>query len=629
MKAKRIFTRGLACALIIVLYATVGEDAQSQANSGRKDSNNPAYNCTSQGSEEVPISFIHFFDWFKEKAWKEDEFVDALDWKALHLPEDAAKNIDEKFYYRQFRYIKDIGIDAIAWEYHPRRGMPPTYPSPKALAALRRSALKLAPFYDLEIAFKARLRPEEDGLPILSNPAAIKPTRETVNFILEDLKQFFAIIPRELLATDRQGRAVIFVFGYGFDDSNPHPQAWRSFALELVERVKNVTGFPPIFYWTSKNSRFAEHLFLHHRDAFAPFHFVVDTPLSQFGHAAVTWNFGFDNLGVQKRDQLLRVIRLDPRYIEEPAWLAAAIQPEVLFVYSWNEPFEGSFLFPSKNWGETKAKLAKYYLKGLKAKTEARLPKTLAIIDDLDDLYTSRKDDWHLTILREILLYPLRRFAPQADVRTTEEVTAELLDKYEILIDLSSAKDEKLVRLILSKLSSHRTLIFDPLAGGGGKLSMPFVKSMRKLNLNRQLRVTGSNTPFFARDDVSDLEPCAICSVAAKANVPREVKPSGEIPLVITRYDDVLVNAYPGNEDIWSSAFSRLYGRPMNESILYGEGLSSQRLEIAPRTKNVTKNTLLKKSVNMRWPIPNSFDWYKLPPEVSPEYFGFIFGIER
>jgi len=80
----------------------------------------------------------------------------------------------------------------------------------------------------------------------------------------------------------------------------------------------------------------------------------------------VTWNFGFDNLGVFRRDGLLRVVRLDRRYLEEMGWLAGATEPALVFIYSWNEPFEGSFLVPSMKWDDTKARLAKHYIQRLK-----------------------------------------------------------------------------------------------------------------------------------------------------------------------------------------------------------------------------------------------------------------------
>ena len=135
-------------------------------------------------------------------------------------------------------------------------------------------------------------------------------------------------MPPALRATDKDGRLVVFTFGYGFDDREPDPKRWSQFAGSLVAQVKAAAGQTPTFYWTSTNSFLAGHLFSHHRDHFVPFQFVLDIPQTQYAHGSVTWNFGFDNLGVLRRDGLPRVVRLDPRYVEEMGWLSAVIPPE-------------------------------------------------------------------------------------------------------------------------------------------------------------------------------------------------------------------------------------------------------------------------------------------------------------
>ncbi len=129
-------------------------------------------------ANDVPV-FVHFFDWFQEKTWLEDQFADRLDWAAIGVT--GSDRSSEEFYLKQFNYIRSLGIDALAWEYHPRRGTVATYPTAAALRALKKSGLKIAPFYDLEIAFKLQSNSEMIGT--LSNTDAIKANPATVAFM--------------------------------------------------------------------------------------------------------------------------------------------------------------------------------------------------------------------------------------------------------------------------------------------------------------------------------------------------------------------------------------------------------------------------------------------------------------
>ncbi|MBV8812793.1 MAG: hypothetical protein JO033_29325 [Acidobacteriaceae bacterium] len=65
----------------------------------------------------------------------------------------------------------------------------------------------------------------------------------------------------------------------------------------------------------------------------------------------------------------------------------------------------------------------------------------------------------------------------------------------------------------------------------------------------------------------------------------------------------------------------------MGTSILYGEGFASQRLE-QDTDGSTVRNRLLRYSVNLRWPIPSTINWYRLPPEVDEEDFNFVFGLD-
>jgi len=441
--------------------------------------------------------------------------------------------------------------------------------------------------------------------------------------ISDDLSHYYDQVPAHLAARDADGNVVIFVFGFGFSDADPSPARWSWFAQELGARVSKWVGEKFKFYWSCTNSNFQEHLFLHHRDHFTPWHFVVDTPQSQFSHDSVTWNFGFDNLYVKRYHGLKRVVRLDPRYVEEPAWLAYASSPALVFIYGWDEQYESSLLFPTQKWGDEKARLAKHYIERLRRDEGGRLPRVLLIVDDLAEQWSDRAGDWHLTVLREMLLYRMRLFAPQADVVFAAEMTPELIASYENVIDLTSEKTHRVVDLIERDWNRLRLLVFDPL----GPLrtigySQRFFETLAYKALNRDILIDGTNQILTVRDDTHTGSVRKGCAVKLWG-----VADAERIPLVIQNRNATFVNSYANNGEVMRCAFEQFYLRPMGTSILYGEGLSSQRLE-QDTDGSTVRNRLLRHSVNLRWPIPSTIDWYKLPPEVEEADFNFVFGLE-
>jgi hypothetical protein len=571
----------------------------------------------------VPPAFLVFFDWFSMPVWNEAEFPDRFDWLPLGTCLEERGTTD--FYFKQFEYIRRIGIDNVAWEFSklgPHRPEPYSYPPASAVEALQRSGMKIAPHYDLELSFQ--VYDQAGGRPEIVSTGRIKPDLETVELWSRDLRVFYERIAPEVIARDRNGDIVIFVFGYGFSDDNPDPSRWSRFAEALIARTTHLLGSKFKFYLTCTNHRFQEHLFLHHRRHFTPYNFVLDTPQSQFGHDSVTWNFGFDNLYVLQHYKTMRVVRLDPRYVEEPAWLAAAADPALIFIYSWNEPFEGSFLFPSVQWGETKARLAAHYLAALKDAPPERLPRVLLVVDDLAQAFGPRQDDWHLELLREMLLYRLRLFAPQADVVIPPEIDDALLDRYDGIIDLTSEKEPRVVAMIRARRDRQRTMLFEPLAQhDGAGYSDAFFRTTRYAPINASVAIDGSAQTVFVRDDVLDGEPHPHCTVHLWALA----ADGHRLPLVITDGASVLVNSYGNSDEVMRVAFEQFYGRPMGTSILYGEGHASQRLE-QTADGAITYNRLLRHSVNERWPIPPWANWRRLPPRTDPVHAEFIFGAE-
>lgn len=570
-----------------------------------------------------PVVFMQFFDWFLEDSWVENDFSDKLQWSALGIDDNDRQS--EAFYYKQFEYIKSLGVDALAWEYHPRRGDTPLYPNTNAVSALEKAGLKIAPFFDYEVALKS-MNYDEQVVATLSNKGMIRPDLNTSNYIVEQLKDFYKHIPQNLWAYDGKSRTVIYVFGYDFNDTS-NPDMWNYFAETLSKNMAEYLGNEPVFYWTYKNSPFAEHLFLKHREHFIPFQFVLDTPQGQFGHDSVTWNVGFDNLDVQIRDGLKRVIRLDERYIKEMGWLASATQPSAVFIYGWNEPFEGSIVMPTERWGDTKAKLVKHFIERLKNKNEKKLKKVLLIVDDLDNYYMQENKDWHYVIEREMLLYSMRRFIPQSDVYMTTEISEELLDQYQCIVDISVDKNIQQREWLLERMNEKQIMYFDPKAlFADTTLINYFADPGDSMTINGDVQLLGSflkpTSNFFVRDDIAEIEKLqknSQCMLEAVVN-------GSKIPVIISNKDDIFVNAYNTSEDILVAAFEAFYGVEMKKSILYGEGYASQRLEIEELDGKPKKNTMERYSINQYWELPEDVLWNTMPLYIDEKYRDFVFG---
>lgn len=307
-------------------------------------------------------------------------------------------------------------------------------------------------------------------------------------------------------------------------------------------------------------------------------------------------------------------------------WLAGATDPSLIYIYGWNEPFEGSMLIPTRDWSDTKARLVKSMIEQLRNDHEI-LKKTLLITDDLSAAYGT--DDWHYTIEEQMLLYAMRRFLPQSDVYMTKEITADLLDEYEYIVDISSEKPQEMVELLLNCFETKQIMVFDPKCGYyENNLARHFGAVGQQMDFNTDVYITGdgydTHPKTFVRDDVNDinLHPESDCE---DFYLRKGLK---NYPLVVTNGDDIFVNAYNNDENILKEAFTRFYGFEMNDSIMYGEGLSSQRLEIAAETNEITMNTLNKASVNGYWEIPSDINWFVMPQEIDESYADFIFGTQ-
>ena len=566
-----------------------------------------------------PPIILQFYDWFREESWIENNFPDKIKWSELGIIDGDRTSFN--FYKLQFEFIKSIGVDAIAWQYNYLNDLSTNLPSKEVISALQSSGLKCVPFLDLEISFKCIYNTTEIMNATLTSGTHIRPDTATVDLISNALENFYRIIPDDLRVKDIKGRDPIFVFGYCIDRNSPKPDAFYNFATRLIAKVKEFVN-EPFFAWTFVNTPFMEHLLIHHRNNFGGFNFVLDTPQGQFGHDVVTWNFGFDNSGAANRDGLERVVRNDLRYYEEMIWMAGASDPAMVYIYGWNEPFEGSMLIPTERWGTLKANLANYFIRLLKSDVflrECFLPKVVIVINDPELM----PDDWHTFILRALLWYPFKRFVPQADLITVGEAVSADLSKYRYIIDFTLRKSESFTNKLLN-LTEEQTLLFiNPFSA---LVHSPLCDSFHsdKLEykiLERDVEIEGVRK-IYVRDDIVLFSPSTVCKVRLYANIDER-----RVPLVSRVGNRIWLNSFSTDDLVLSEAFSELYSRPMGDSILFGEGLDSQRLLITPAGA-IVKQRFLRKAVIQRWHIPERL----LPIDNNKEFDNslnrFIFGLD-
>lgn len=563
----------------------------------------------------VPV-VLQFYDWFRSGGWVESEFVDPIDFDAIGVSGDDRSSIE--FYTKNFQYIRQIGVDAISWQFNIDHDGSYNSPSSEVVEALYMSGLMICPFIDLEMIYKIINNDIEQLNATLNVTQYIQPNDHTIKILCEAISAFYKNIPKQLIAKDKKGREIIFVFGYGFDRANDKRDAWKYFGDSLIKKISRILD-NPCFYWTCVNSPFLEYLFLHYRNNFCSFHFVLDTPQAQYSHDCVTWNFGFDNYGVAIRDNLERVIRNDLRYYKEMGWLACATDPSVIFIYSWNEPFEGSMLVPTKFWGDAKSQMAKSFIKKLKNKDCIALPKTLVIINDI----CFSDEDWHMKILREIILYPLRRLAPQSEIALVSEALMMDLSCYSCIIDFSIYKEERLSQKLISLPDTSTVMFVCPFAMQHSSiLCNGFTDGeLKYVNIEDNVKISDGEM-FYCRDDVLFYKPSNHCEVihCVKYN-------KVNTPLLSRTRNMIWLNAFTDNNHVLSLGFSALYGRPMGRSILYGYGYESQIVRIK-RDGEKSFNRFSMESVNMYFQIPKNINIIRYIHGFTDEENRFIFHLD-
>ena len=542
-----------------------------------------------------PVSVVQFFDWWHHDYVPSQFFTHGLSWERIGITREQVGS--PAYYDANFRLIRDLGVDGVMWEWY-LTGDSLT-PTGTVLDSLRRHDLKIGLFYDWEVLHSG-------GQAVLSDRAYIAADEASVSKIADEVIAFYEGIPRDLWLYDADGQLPVIVYAYGFPDTLDDTEAWSWFFTELVRRVETALDVEVIFDW-SASSRVHELAFERWPDDYAPFNFVVDTPQWQFGHHIVTWNYIFDNRGVAARDGLLRVVRDDNRYLQETAWLAAHTRPSLVFIYSWNEFWEGSHLFPDDTYGWRRYELAQAQLAELAEMRSDDLPRAV-IIGDAVDAYPAGTSGLFES-QRLHIRHTLRRYVPQADYITPERASANVLADYDLVVSLTT---DRSVDPVLATLPDDVQIVYWNATDLTTKLAQRFAQAADETRpqghfpvLDEDGRATG--------DSISVSHDVWLATPTEGAEVALAFEYEGtSYPLVVQDGNDHWINLYGPSEVVLAATFETVYGRELEQAITFALGHRSQRLEIYPDGR-VVQNTFSAPAVFVHEPLAVP-DFAPVPP---------------
>ncbi len=376
-----------------------------------------------------PTCTVHFFDWYvtgsqAELEVRQKQWTYQVRWDELGI-EPAQIGNTEHYYEVQFERIQAAGFDGIHYEWHKNN------PKPQFLAALEKTGVPLAMFYDMEIRFSKR-------------PSFITPTDEFAAEATGDVLSFYRAVPKRLWLRDRNGRLPIIVYGYRFDRSVTDPARWNAFYRKLLDGIEQGLGAKIVLHWTDACAPQQVYAYQHFHQI-QSYTFNEAGRQTQAGARSVTFVVHYDDLGVSfarggPRQQ--RWIRNDVRYLQESLWLAKHTDPDLVFNYGWNELYEGEHLLPDAHWGTWRYEVAAAMIRDIKAGVRADLPPTLVIADDFLPAMHEAEPETMSVLNREMnLLARLRSIVPQADVVLSG--SGPNLAEYEVIFSINRRKDAR------------------------------------------------------------------------------------------------------------------------------------------------------------------------------------------
>ena len=191
-------------------------------------------------------------------------------------------------------------------------------------------------------------------------------------------------------------------------------------------------------------------------------------------------------------------------------------------------------------------------------------------------------------------------------MRLASEVTPELLRGYDLVLMLAQ-RSEQATRAVAGAMSRARVVFLGPAAAASRTARARFATRARHLTLNREAELLGadgrSGGALFVRDDVLALRP------APGVEVRSWLRAGGiSLPVLLRRGNDWWLNAFSADDRLLAPLFAGVYGRRLEQGIMFGEGFRSQRLEIT-REGSVFQNT---------FEAPAAFEHEPLPVPWSP-----------
>ncbi len=555
---------------------------------------------------EPPTFTIHFFDWYARQPWpiNGSGWTHKIDWAKYGL---STSDVDRtaKYYDNQFDFLNRLGVDGISYETNILGGKM-IHPSDIETASIKRHNIKVGAFYDWALE-------NAPGRPEPGDKIYVKPDVAIANTVVNKITEFYSYLPKEQWLIDKHGQMPIMIFAFGFDSSTSNtPQAWQQFYQTLISNLEKNLGHPVVLYITAINIWSLEYGFQHFPQNIRPFNFVMDSMQHQIGHNEVSWNVNFDNLGVQHLFNLMRVIRDDPRYIQEMYWLAKYSEPELVFIYDWNEYYEGANIMPDETYGDTRFNLVKAMIKDIKENSQRILPRTLLITDDFSG--NSAKKDWHDSAEEMAVMFPFRRYIPQADFKLASEVKPEDLAGYDMIVSMQ--RSNPALDTELSKLAGSKKIIFyHPLVNSNNDMTSYFADSTNYNSRGRKVDIVDVQSVKLetveARDDVMDIKPNSSTEVLLYANDGKD-----KTPVLLKRGNNYWINYFWPDDKILERVFSGIYGRSLEQAILFGNGDHAQRLFVYPGGK-VVQDTFSAPAVYQHLPLPVPFT--APPPAEVPK----------
>ena len=532
-----------------------------------------------------PVSAVHFFDWWQHDHVPSEFFTHGLTWERIGITREQVGS--PAYYDANFRLIRDLGVDGVMWEWYLSDYS--LTPTPPVLDSLRRHGLKIGLFYDWELLHSG-------GKAVLSDQAYIAADEASVSKIADEVIAFYEVIPRDLWLFDANDQLPVIVYAYGFPDALDDTEGWNWFFTELVRRVEAALEVDVIFDW-SASSRVHELAFERWPDDYAPFNFVVDAPQWQFGRHVVTWNYIFDNRGVAARDGLLRVVRDDNRYLQETAWLAAHTRPSLVFIYSWNEFWEGSHLFPDDTYEWRRYELARAQLADLAESRADDLPRAVIIGDPVDAYPAGASSLFESQRLH--IRHTLRRYVPQADYITPERASADVLAGYDLVVSLTT---DRTVDPVLAALPKYVQIVYWNATDLTTGLAQRFAQAARETRPQGHFKIL-DEYGHATGGSIKVSHDAWLATPAEGAKVALAFEYEGaSYPLVVQDGNDLWINVYKPSEAVMAAAFETVYGRELELAITFALGDRSQRLEIYPDGR-VVQNTFSAPAVFVHEPL--------------------------